>query len=53
MKNEKDLEMKYLTIKLSDINKYMTDNERKVFWELFWRMVDTREEKIYPELYRK
>jgi len=43
MKDEKDLYMKFVVLKIDDINTYMSDEERKQFWDLFWNMVDKKE----------
>ena len=46
MKNEKDLDMKYLVVKIDDINEYMTETEKIHFWDCFWNMIHTKESKI-------
>ena len=37
------LEMKYLVIKLEDIEKYMDGRDQRAFWCLFWDMIDKKE----------
>lgn len=46
MKNEKDLYMKFVVLKIDDINKFMSEKERNLFWKLFWDMVDRKEGRI-------
>lgn len=57
MKDEKDLEKKYIVIKLNDIKKYMSFDRQQIFWSLFWEMVKTKEihkkaDKIYNKLWK-
>jgi len=42
-RNEKDLGVRYVTIKISDLNKYLNEQERNDFWKLFWSIVDRKE----------
>jgi len=44
MRDKKDLKMKYLVIKLEDIEQYMTKKNQRAFWDLFWDMVEEKEE---------
>ena len=58
MKNQKDLEMKYIVIKLNDIEKYMSFDRQQIFWSLFWEMIDTKiihnkADKVYQKLWKK
>ncbi len=58
MKDEKDLNMKYVVMKISDIEKYMSFDKQQIFWSLFWEMIDTKEihktsDKIYNKLWKE
>ena len=57
MKDEKDLEMKYVVIKTNDIQRYMSFDRQQIFWSLFWEMVGTREihkkaDKVYERIWK-
>jgi hypothetical protein len=43
MKDEKDLDLKYVVIKLDDIKTYMTKKQQDEFWRLFWDMIGLKE----------
>ena len=56
MRDKKDLNMKYIVMKISDIEKYMAFDRQQIFWSLFWEMIDTKEihkkaDKIYNKLW--
>lgn len=42
MRNEKDLSMKYVVLKIDDINK-LDEYDKNTFWTLFWRMIDKKD----------
>lgn len=52
MKNEKDLYMKFVVLKIEDINSFMSETERNLFWKLFWDMVDRKEGIVKNEMGR-
>lgn len=43
MKDEKNLELKYVVMKLDDIKTYMTKKQQDEFWKLFWNMIGLKE----------
>lgn len=43
MKDEKDLDLKYVVIKIDDIKTYMTKDQQDAFWKLFWGMIEAKE----------
>ena len=49
--NDKNLEMKYLVVKLEDIKKYMNLEQQEKFWDLFWGMI--RHKKLMKRIEEK
>lgn len=42
--DEFNLQTKYLVVKLEDIKAYMTKKKQKEFWNLFYDMLDEKQE---------
>jgi len=47
-RDDRDLIMKYVVVKLDDLKRYLTEVERDHFWSLFWRMIDRKEKDGSP-----
>jgi hypothetical protein len=42
-RNETNLVHSYVVIKIADIKGYLDEDERNMFWTLFWSMMDREE----------
>ena len=43
VRDEKDLEMRYVVVKLEDIRRFLINEEQREFWRLFWEIVDRKD----------
>jgi hypothetical protein len=42
-RDETDLKHGYVVIKIADIKQYLNEDERNMFWTLFWSIMDREE----------